>query len=361
MATFHMAVSTIRRAAGQSAVAAAAYRGACRLFDERTGIVSDFRRKRGHVAEGMAGWSGSREALWNMAEAAERRKNAVVAREVTVALPCELDDAGRCRLLARFAEELHHRHGIAIGWDVHRADRRGDARNWHGHLMLTTRRLGEDGRFLEKTRELDQTPSSAEHIDAWRSAWAEAVNRELADAGIVAKVDSRSLKARAEAGEASRKPMEKMGPAATAMERRGIQTNKGRRNSLTLQRNRAIVRLHGRALQLSHAIAELKVDRAVNEVRAASERRPLPAPQRASAYRAMFDAARAAWGPAWPRSLSGAVARLWPKGLRPVASVTARLVAACLVEIPPDDAEEFRCCLEALLAIQRPSVRVLVR
>ena len=47
MAIFHLTTHTMSRAAGHSAVAAAAYRAAEKMVDERTGEVFDFIRKAG--------------------------------------------------------------------------------------------------------------------------------------------------------------------------------------------------------------------------------------------------------------------------------------------------------------------------
>jgi len=47
MAIYHLSVKTIGRAQGRSATAAAAYRAATRVVDERTGLVHDYSRKGG--------------------------------------------------------------------------------------------------------------------------------------------------------------------------------------------------------------------------------------------------------------------------------------------------------------------------
>ena len=47
MAIYHLSVKAISRSAGRSATAAAAYRAATRIEDERTGLVHDYSRKAG--------------------------------------------------------------------------------------------------------------------------------------------------------------------------------------------------------------------------------------------------------------------------------------------------------------------------
>ena len=90
MAIYHCSVKAISRSAGRSATAAAAYRSAGRIEDERQGMIHDYTRKGGVVVTGIAvsdgapDWARDRSALWNAAEAAEKRKNSTVAREVEI-------------------------------------------------------------------------------------------------------------------------------------------------------------------------------------------------------------------------------------------------------------------------------------
>lgn len=252
MAIYHCSVSTVGRSAGRSAVAAAAYRAAEKMQDKRTGEIHDYTRKQGvKYSEIIApkdapAWTLERESLWNAAEAAESRKNSTVAREITVALPCELGPDARYQLAAEFAEHLSDRYGVVVDMNIHHPkkqsakDRPKGTLNYHAHLLMTTRRITPDG-FTEKTRELDvKTSGEIEHI---RAAWADHANRALNNSykGFLygSRIDHRTLK---EQG-IDRVPTKHMGPAATAMERRGIKTDKGRWNrrvaALHRARNRA--------------------------------------------------------------------------------------------------------------------------
>ena len=102
-------MKTISRSAGRTA--AAAYRSATDITDERTGEVHTYRHKKGVVESGVIlppdapRWVVERPALWNAAEAAEKRKNSTVAREIVVALPAEIDGQGRARIVREFAEK----------------------------------------------------------------------------------------------------------------------------------------------------------------------------------------------------------------------------------------------------------------
>jgi len=250
MAIYHLDVSVISRSAGRSSTAAAAYRLAARIEDQRTGLTHDYRRKAGVVASGAVGWEqGAHSALWNTAEAAETRRNACTAREVMVALPAELNAEQQARLIRGFAAHLRDRYGVAATWAIHAAPRGGDDRNAHAHILMTTRKVDAAGRFGEKTRALDDRKQGPEEIKAIRTEWEKRVNRALEKTGTTARVASRKR---------SVEPMEHLGPVATAQERRGVRTAAGNRN-----RRRAEAR--GRASALVREIRTLQQEQAMED------------------------------------------------------------------------------------------------
>lgn len=221
MAIYHLSVKTISRSAGRSATAASAYRCGVKIADARTGEEHDYTKRRGVDAtmlvlpEAAPQWASDRAALWNAAEAAERRKNSTVAREFEIALPAELSAKERARLARDFARELVQVHGCAADVAIHAPGKGGDQRNHHAHILLTTRRLGADG-LGEKTRELDDKRQGAEWVTKWRERFAVLQNERLVEAKVAARVDHRSL---AEQG-IEREPGRHLGPAATGFERR---------------------------------------------------------------------------------------------------------------------------------------------
>jgi hypothetical protein len=101
MAQYSLNTSMIQRSAGSSAVAHVAYITAAKIVDLRTGREADYTRRDGVLclAPEIVLPAGERETqsakiergqLWNMAEAAEKRKDGNPARKVLVALPHEL-------------------------------------------------------------------------------------------------------------------------------------------------------------------------------------------------------------------------------------------------------------------------------
>src|SRR6204780_2609393 len=216
------------RSKGQSATAAAAYRSAQKIRDERTGELHDYSRKGGVLhrelvtPEGAPGWARNRERLWNAAEAAETRKNSTVAREFEIALPAELKAHERTRLAVDFARAIAIKHRCAVDVSVHRPGRGGDTRNHHAHLLCTTRRLQANG-FQEKTRELDDMKTG--EVVYWRERWATLTNERLKERGSPERVDHRTLEAQG----IDRSPTLHKGPLLTGIERRGIEVRVARR------------------------------------------------------------------------------------------------------------------------------------
>ncbi|MGB3317632.1 MAG: Ti-type conjugative transfer relaxase TraA [Sphingopyxis granuli] len=228
MAIYHFSAKVISRAVGNSAVAAAAYRSADRLHDERLGRAHDFSNKAGVVHSEVMLPDGApeewrdREKLWNDVEAAEIRKDAQLAREIEFAIPREMTEAQGIELARDFVQsEFVERGMIAdlnVHWDVG-AD--GLARP-HAHVMLTMReiRIGEEGspEFGAKVRDWNRT----ELLTHWREAWAEHVNTRLASLDIDARIDHRSLEAQG----IDLEPQHKIGAAASRMAAEGLESDR---------------------------------------------------------------------------------------------------------------------------------------
>lgn len=233
---YHIHVATMGRAHGYSATAAAAYRAAEKIPDQRTGELHDYRRKAGVLHRelvmppGAPSWANDRSALWNQAEAAERRKNSTVAREFRVALPEAIAAQDRLELARTLARELVERHGCAVDIAVHAPHRKGDQRNHHAHLLCSTRRLGPEG-FTEKTRELDGHVQGHDSVAYWRARWAGIQNEKFQALGLEIRVDHRSLEAQG----IDRAPTKHLGPTVMAMERRGIETEVSKRIAWEMQ------------------------------------------------------------------------------------------------------------------------------
>ena len=265
IAIYHASTKPISRSSGRSSVAAAAYRAGALLVDERQGMVHDYTQRSGVVSAEVVMPDGQapadREALWNAAEAAEKRKDARTAREWVVALPDELGADGRQQLVRSFAGTLANRYGVAVDVAVHAPDREGDQRNHHAHLLVTTRQVSRDDagdlvlgnkasiELSDKARKARGLGRAAEEVSAVRELWAEHVNGALARAGAAERVDHRSLQAQresaldagdlAKAAELDREPTSKLGWQASQDLRRAAQFSSSAEKSAQPKTDRA--------------------------------------------------------------------------------------------------------------------------
>ena len=250
MAIYHLSVKVISRAAGRSAVAAAAYRSAERLHDERLDRDHDFTNKSGVVhseillPEGAPEEFDDREKLWNAVEGCEKRKDAQLAREVEFSIPREMNQQQGIELARDFVQREFVDAGMVadlnVHWDI---DADGLAKP-HAHVMLTMREIvvGEDSEagFGAKVREWNRT----ELVEQWRERWADHVNERLAALDIDARIDHRSLEAQGIALE----PQDKIGPAASRMDGRGLEAER-------IEQHREIAARNGERIIVEPCIA----------------------------------------------------------------------------------------------------------
>lgn len=235
----------VSRKAGGSAIASAAYRAGERLFDEREQQVADYSKRRGVVAQGITmpdtgGPSWTREELWNAAEAAEKRKDARVARKLELALPDVMTPEQRLELVREWAAELANRYGVAVDWAIHQPDRKGDERNHHVHMMLTTREITHDGLGGKAPLELSNT---AQHerglsvgdqgIQELRQVLAECLTQIADRQGLDLEADPRSYRERG----IDLTPTRHIGVAAVGMDRRSAEAERAQDHQATRERN----------------------------------------------------------------------------------------------------------------------------
>ena len=119
---------------------------------------------------------------------------------------------------------------------------------------------------------LDSPRTSGKEVDAMRQAWASLANEALERAGNSERIDPRSLAAQGIA----RMPTVHLGPIATAMERRGIQTERGdlnRHQEEQSQEVRELVALEELDAGINRVKAQARAWRKAKERAAAEEAR----------------------------------------------------------------------------------------
>lgn len=277
VAIAHFSASIVSRGDGRSAVLSAAYRHCAKMEYEREARTIDYTRKQGLLHEefvlptGAPKWAramiadhsvpGAVEAFWNKVEAFEKRSDAQLARDLTIALPLELTPEQNIALVRDFVEKHILAKGMVADWVYH--DNRG---NPHIHLMTTLRPLTEDGFGAKKVAVTgeDSQPlrtksgkivyelwaGSTEDFNKLRDGWFERQNHHLALGGNDLRIDGRSYEKQGIALE----PTIHLGVGAKAIERKAesrgvrpelerIELNEQRRseNARRILRNPGIV------------------------------------------------------------------------------------------------------------------------
>lgn len=177
MAIYHCSVKIIGRSSGKTSVGAAAYRAGEKLTNDYDGITHDYTRKNWVVfrnillPENAPESFRDRGTLWNAVEAAEKTKDAQLAREFEIALPIELDRDRQIRLIESFVrEELVSKgmvadiciHDPPLTNDLHQpVDASGNVTkdrekmqfiNPHAHVLCTVRPIGAVGKLEAKSQ-----------------------------------------------------------------------------------------------------------------------------------------------------------------------------------------------------------------
>ncbi len=253
IALFHFHVTQIKRSAGQSAVAAAAYRAGEKLHSEYYGEISDYTRKGGVICSEILLPShappeyADRETLWNAVEKAERGKKAQLAYSFDIALQNEFSMQENIDLARQFLLDNFVNRGMVADFAVHQPDKEdGGISNPHFHVMCPIRPLDEHGRWGNKQRReyvLDEhgerirdeagnyvfnaVPTtdwgSPETLEHWRQAWADLCNQKFAEKSLDCQIDHRSYERQG----IEQIPTVHEGPSVRAMEAKGIRTDKG--------------------------------------------------------------------------------------------------------------------------------------
>ena len=277
MAVPHFSVSIVARGSGRSAVLSAAYRHCARMDYEREARKIDYSRKQGllHeefvIPENAPEWlsamiadravSGASEVFWNRVEAFEKRSDAQLAKDVTIALPTELSAEQNIELMRDFVARHITAIGMVADWVFHDAPG-----NPHIHLMTTLRPLTDDGfgpKKLAVTRP-DGNPlrndagrivyelwaGGLPDFNAFRDGWFACQNRHLALAGLDIRIDGRSFERQG----IDLAPTIHLGVGATAIERKAegvrepaarerleLQEDRRAENARRIQRNPDIV------------------------------------------------------------------------------------------------------------------------
>ncbi|EHK0685273.1 MobA/MobL family protein [Salmonella enterica subsp. enterica serovar Kingston] len=192
MAIFHLDFKIVKRSEGMTSVAKAAYHARTRITDDRIGETFDFSHRTdlhdhiilapvstpAHIIE-------SSSALWNEVERVERQNNGQTARYFDVAIPVELNNDDKKKLVAEYCQKNFVDKGMIADIAFHDLD----SNNPHAHVMLTLKTITAAG-FGKK----DRSWNDKKMVVQWRESWAAMSNSYLEAAGSEERIDHRSLR-----------------------------------------------------------------------------------------------------------------------------------------------------------------------
>ena len=222
IALYHFHATQIKRSAGQSTIASAAYRSGEKLFSEYYGESSDYTCKGGVVHSEIllpphAPRSYTdRQTLWNAVEKAEQHPQAQLAYSFDIALQNEFSLEENIALARQFLLEQFVSWGMICDFAIHLPDKEdGGIANPHFHVMCPIRPLKENGKWDAKQHRvyvLDENSGRTrdkvgnyvfnavpttdwgrpETLEEWRKAWADLCNARFEEKGLSCRIDHRS-------------------------------------------------------------------------------------------------------------------------------------------------------------------------
>lgn len=210
--------------------------------------------------------------MWNAVEKIEKAKNSQLAREIEIAIPKELSPEQQIELVRQYVNDNFVSVGMCADFAIHdKADG-----NPHAHIMLTMRPLEQDGQWgakskkeyilddngekvklkngKYKTRKINTVDwNEQDKAELWRSKWAEIANEFLEQNSVDERIDHRSF---ARQG-IEQIPSIHLGVAASQMERKGIETERGNINREIKAKNKILAEIKAKIASLKNWIADL--------------------------------------------------------------------------------------------------------
>lgn len=252
--TFHFSISMISRGKSKSAVASAAYISCEKLTNEWDGVIHDYHNKKGllhseiFLPDNIPKEFQDRSFLWNNVELNEKASNAQLARNFIIALPKELSFEENKNLITDFIQANFVSKGMIADLAIHDESSEGN-NNVHAHIMTTLRPINEKGLWQPKSKKEYVLDKNGEKIklksgnyktrkveltdwndkgnaEKWRESFASLCNRYLEKNNLEKRVDHRSFERQG----IEEIPTIHLGASASALERKGIETDKGNIN-----------------------------------------------------------------------------------------------------------------------------------
>ena len=210
-----------------------------------------------------------RATLWNAVELSEKGQKSQLARMLKASLPNEWSYELAEEVVRDYVQRNFVDKGMCADWAIHDSENDKGQRNLHIHVLLTMRPLTENGEWRAKTKKVyvfdengERVPlidkktgqqkvdkrnrkqwkcqtvestdwNSKENAKIWRKDLADTINATNEQLGIAVHWEHRSFK---EQG-IDREPTIHIGAVANALERKGIQTERGNINREIIKNN----------------------------------------------------------------------------------------------------------------------------
>ena len=234
-------------------------------------------------------------------------KTAQLARSLDIALPHELTFEQNLELVRDFVREQFVSRGMIADIAIHAPGRKGDIRNVHVHILLTTRELTGAG-FGAKARDWNRK----EELQGWREAWADHANRILEREGFEERIDHRSLSDQG----IDREPTTHVGPNAKEMEDRGNPSDRAQQNRDIKAANKMMDRLKKELAESQTRLIQLRRQRSGERMEANPKDRSRSRCHLGKGRTAPGPHAGAASGTAAARQTAGAIPAANPSTFR---------------------------------------------
>ena len=278
--SFHFSISMISRGKSKSAVASAAYISCEKITNEWDGATHDYHNKKGllhseiFLPENIPINLKDRATLWNSVELNEKASNAQLARNFIIALPKELSFEENKKLITDFIQENFVSKGMIVDLAIHDESNEGN-NNIHAHIMTTLRPINEKGQWQAKskkecilddygnkilnkngkpkTRKVELTDwNDRGNAEKWRESFATLCNQYLEKNNFEKRVDHRSFERQG----IEEIPTIHLGASASALERKGIETDKGNINREIKKHNSLVKAIRERITELTSWISD---------------------------------------------------------------------------------------------------------
>lgn len=260
--------SIVKRSKGQSAVDAASYISRSVLVSEYDGKTyrPKYHEDLVHCEINLPEYAPEewldRAVLWNSVELNEKQKNAQLCRTLKAALPNDWSYELAEETVRDYVQRNFVSKGMCADWAIHDSVNQNGIHNLHFHLMLTLRPVEENGKWGAKQRKeyiLDKDGNKIRNksgrgfksraVDVndwnekgnsrkWRKDLTDTINVVNDRIGLPEYWEHRSFK---ELG-LEQEPTRHLGTIASALERKGIRTEKGDANRAIMEHNQTLQR-----------------------------------------------------------------------------------------------------------------------